>query len=111
MIESLEGFAEPVDLLGHSMGGRTILPIAIERPDLVHSLILMDTWADQNERDSETEQLATVFSLPQEEALAALDELWSVLGPEKDLSSPATAPSGSPTPTDGTRRMSIPGPV
>lgn len=35
----------PVDLLGHSMGGRIALEIVLERPDLVRSLILMDTSA------------------------------------------------------------------
>jgi pimeloyl-ACP methyl ester carboxylesterase len=35
----------PVDLLGHSMGGRIALGVVLARPDLVHSLILMDTSA------------------------------------------------------------------
>jgi pimeloyl-ACP methyl ester carboxylesterase len=35
----------PVDLLGHSMGGRVALGVVIGRPDLVSSLILMDTSA------------------------------------------------------------------
>jgi len=35
----------PVDLLGHSMGGRVALHLVLARPDLVHSLILMDTSA------------------------------------------------------------------
>ena len=37
----------PVDLLGHSMGGRVVMGLVLARPDLVHSLILMDTsaWA------------------------------------------------------------------
>jgi pimeloyl-ACP methyl ester carboxylesterase len=36
---------EPVDLLGHSLGGRIALGTVLARPDLVHSLILMDTTA------------------------------------------------------------------
>jgi pimeloyl-ACP methyl ester carboxylesterase len=36
---------EPFDLLGHSMGGRVVLELALARPDLVRSLILMDTTA------------------------------------------------------------------
>ena len=46
----------PVDLLGHSMGGRMSLHAVLNRPDLVHSLVLMDTsaWsfvpADENIR-------------------------------------------------------------
>jgi pimeloyl-ACP methyl ester carboxylesterase len=35
----------PVDLLGHSMGGRMSLHVVLDRPDLVHSLVLMDTSA------------------------------------------------------------------
>ncbi|HKH88749.1 MAG TPA: alpha/beta hydrolase, partial [Acidimicrobiales bacterium] len=36
---------EPVDLLGHSLGGRISLGAVLARPDLVRSLILMDTTA------------------------------------------------------------------
>jgi pimeloyl-ACP methyl ester carboxylesterase len=32
-----------VDLLGHSMGGMVVLRVVLERPDLVRSLVLMDT--------------------------------------------------------------------
>lgn len=35
----------PVDLLGHSMGGRVALGTVVARPDLVSSLVLMDTSA------------------------------------------------------------------
>src|SRR5271157_3434474 len=35
----------PVDLLGHSMGGRVALGTVLSRPDVVSSLILMDTSA------------------------------------------------------------------
>ena len=47
----------PVDLLGHSMGGRVVLGVALRRPDLVSSLVLMDTsvWSfipdDESIRD------------------------------------------------------------
>jgi pimeloyl-ACP methyl ester carboxylesterase len=36
---------ESVDLLGHSMGGRVVMDVALARPDLVRSLVLMDTSA------------------------------------------------------------------
>lgn len=35
----------PVDLLGHSMGGRVVMGLALSRPDLVSTLVLMDTSA------------------------------------------------------------------
>ena len=45
-IAFLEGAgAGPVDLLGHSMGGRVVMGVALSRPDLVSSLVLMDTSA------------------------------------------------------------------
>ncbi len=36
----------PVDVLGHSMGGMVALRLVLRRPDLVRSLILMDTAAE-----------------------------------------------------------------
>jgi pimeloyl-ACP methyl ester carboxylesterase len=42
-IESAGGGA--VDVLGHSMGGRVAMGVVLNRPDLVSSLILMDTSA------------------------------------------------------------------
>ena len=36
---------EPVDVLGHSMGGRVAMGAVLRRPDLVRSLVLMDTSA------------------------------------------------------------------
>jgi pimeloyl-ACP methyl ester carboxylesterase len=35
----------PIDLLGHSMGGRVALRLAVARRDLLNSMILMDTTA------------------------------------------------------------------
>jgi pimeloyl-ACP methyl ester carboxylesterase len=50
LVSDLVAFLEtvgggPVDLLGHSMGGRVALGTVLSRPDLVSSLILMDTSA------------------------------------------------------------------
>jgi pimeloyl-ACP methyl ester carboxylesterase len=52
----------PVDLLGHSMGGRVVMGLALRRPDLVHSLILMDTsaWSFMPDND-ELVTLARAF--------------------------------------------------
>jgi pimeloyl-ACP methyl ester carboxylesterase len=36
---------EPVDLVGHSMGGLVSMTAVLRRPDLAHSLVLMDTSA------------------------------------------------------------------
>jgi pimeloyl-ACP methyl ester carboxylesterase len=46
LAEFIEAVGEgPVDLLGHSMGGRVVMGLVLARPDLVRSLILMDTSA------------------------------------------------------------------
>ncbi len=50
LVADLAAFLEavgggPVDLLGHSMGGRVVMGLALRRPDLVSSLVLMDTSA------------------------------------------------------------------
>jgi pimeloyl-ACP methyl ester carboxylesterase len=50
LVDDLTRFVEtvsdgPVDLLGHSMGGRVVMGVVLSRPDLVSSLILMDTSA------------------------------------------------------------------
>jgi pimeloyl-ACP methyl ester carboxylesterase len=45
LVAFIEALGGPVDLLGHSMGGRVALGTVLSRPDLVSSLILMDTSA------------------------------------------------------------------
>ncbi|HUE08170.1 MAG TPA: alpha/beta hydrolase [Acidimicrobiales bacterium] len=50
LVADLAAFLEavgdgPVDLLGHSMGGRVAMGLALSRPDLVSTLVLMDTSA------------------------------------------------------------------
>ncbi len=77
---------EPVDLLGHSLGGRVVIPIAATRSDVVRSLLLMDTWADQPDRGDAAGALGEIWSKPPDEALAALDALEeSRPDPEGDL--------------------------
>jgi pimeloyl-ACP methyl ester carboxylesterase len=43
---AVAGGGEPLDLLGHSMGGMLALRVVLARPELVRSLILMDTAAE-----------------------------------------------------------------
>jgi pimeloyl-ACP methyl ester carboxylesterase len=52
-----------VDLLGHSMGGLVALQLALTRPDLVRSLILMDTsaWSFQSDDPDLRELLRSFF--------------------------------------------------
>ena len=84
----------PVDLLGHSMGGQVVMGLALGRPDLVSSLVLMDTCAWS-------------FLPPDDEALAAsscspgstrttrpegMPESLSIGGPEDALIEAATPP-------------------
>jgi len=38
-----QGFAQPVDLLGHSMGGRTAMAFACRYPERVRRLVVVDT--------------------------------------------------------------------
>ncbi len=63
LVTDLTSFLEtvgsgPVDLLGHSMGGRVVMGVVLARPDLVRSLILMDTSAwSFLPSDKETRQL------------------------------------------------------
>ncbi len=65
----------PVDLLGHSMGGRVVMGLALRRPDLVHSLILMDTsaWSFMPDND-ELVTLARTF-------MGAFDPTQGMPGP------------------------------
>lgn len=58
----LTEIGEPVDLLGHSMGGRTVLPIAIHHGQLVRSLVLMDTWGDHPDSAERSVALRSLFA-------------------------------------------------
>lgn len=64
----LEG---PTDLLGLSMGGYVALTVALDRPDLVRSLVLIGTGAGGAGRVSRPRHVVTAFSeamgLPHEE--------------------------------------------
>lgn len=56
LVADLIGFIEevadaPIDLLGHSMGGRVAIGVVLARPDLIRSLVLMCTsaWSFQSQ--------------------------------------------------------------
>lgn len=51
----------PVDLLGHSMGGRVVLQVALDHPELLRSLILMDTSAERFSTDAATTEVLNAF--------------------------------------------------
>jgi pimeloyl-ACP methyl ester carboxylesterase len=38
----LERFGEPVTLVGHSMGGKVAMALALRRPELLHALVVVD---------------------------------------------------------------------
>ncbi|MDP3194354.1 alpha/beta fold hydrolase [Tabrizicola sp.] len=42
LAEVIESFAAPVDLLGHSMGGKAAMHLALTRPDLIRRLVVAD---------------------------------------------------------------------
>jgi pimeloyl-ACP methyl ester carboxylesterase len=75
----------PVDLLGHSMGGRVAAQVAIERPDLLRSLILMDTSAwSFRAIDPDMVALITAF-LTDFDPSGGLPNMDAMRGPEDDL--------------------------
>ncbi len=63
---------EPVDLLGHSLGGRVALGVVLARPDLVRSLVLMDTTASE-------------FAVTDSKRVAAITAFFAALDPAKGL--------------------------
>lgn len=82
----------PVDLLGHSMGGRIAIGLAVERPDLLHSLIAMDTSAWSFVRPGS--EIATLMGA----FFAGFDPAAGL--PKLDLPSPETALIEAGTPKD-----------
>jgi 2-succinyl-6-hydroxy-2,4-cyclohexadiene-1-carboxylate synthase len=77
--------AEPFDLLGHSMGGRIVLEMTLARPELVRSLILMDTsgWSFQGP-DREVRAIVEGFMTSFDPA-GGLPDMAMLRGPEDDL--------------------------
>jgi pimeloyl-ACP methyl ester carboxylesterase len=97
LVNDLTGFIEkvgdgPVDLLGHSMGGRVVLGVVLSRPDLVNSLILMDTsaWSFRQPDDG----IATMVAefMEKFDPARGVPENFGVPGPE-DVLIEATTPA------------------
>jgi 2-succinyl-6-hydroxy-2,4-cyclohexadiene-1-carboxylate synthase len=78
----------PVDLLGHSMGGRVALGVALARRDLVRSLILMDTFAGPFDLDPAVAELVRTFFADFDPAAGPTES--SLGGPEDALIEAAT---------------------
>lgn len=80
----------PVDLLGHSMGGAISLRVALARPDLVRSLILMDTsaWSFTPPDEQIARFLATFMETF--DPATGLPDTTALAGPEVDLIASST---------------------
>jgi pimeloyl-ACP methyl ester carboxylesterase len=80
----------PVDLLGHSMGGAISLRVTLARPDLVRSLILMDTsaWSFVPE-DAAMAEMMREF-LGAFDPAGGLPDLSALDGPETAMIAAAT---------------------
>jgi pimeloyl-ACP methyl ester carboxylesterase len=83
----------PVDLLGHSMGGRIVMELVLARPDLVHSLILMDTSAwSFLPSDKETRDLVRGF-MDAFDPARGMPTTLNLGGPEDVLIEASTPPA------------------
>jgi len=80
----------PVDLLGHSMGGSIALRFTLARPDLVRSLILMDTsgWSFVPS-DPAVAELMGAF-IASYDPSSGLPDTSALAGPEEALITAAT---------------------
>jgi pimeloyl-ACP methyl ester carboxylesterase len=79
------GGGVPVDLLGHSMGGRVVATMVLQRPELVRSLILMDTSAWSFVPDDEGVRKLVRAFFDGFDPSAGMPERWNLGGPEDDL--------------------------
>jgi pimeloyl-ACP methyl ester carboxylesterase len=91
----LIGFIEqvadgPVDLLGHSMGGRVALGVAVDRPELIRSLIPMDTsaWSFLQEDDKVRALIANFMDAF--DPSRGMPSSFGLVGPEDALIEAAT---------------------
>ncbi len=83
----------PVDLLGHSMGGRVVMTMVVRRPDLVHSLILMDTSAWSFQPDDEKLRTMVRDYITAFDPARGMPSTLSMGGPEDNLIAAAVPPA------------------
>ncbi|HEY6474898.1 MAG TPA: alpha/beta hydrolase [Acidimicrobiales bacterium] len=82
----------PVDLLGHSMGGQVVMGLVLSRPDLVGSLVLMDTSARSFTPDDEALAAVVHAWIDAFDPAQGMPESLSIGGPEEALIEATTAP-------------------
>ena len=75
----------PVDLLGHSMGGLVVMGLTVARPDLVNSLILMDTSAVGFLPDNQEIRDLVAGALEALDPAQGIPENFSIPSPETAL--------------------------
>ncbi len=90
LIALLDAEVGPVDLLGHSMGGAVSIRVTLARPDLVKSLILMDTsgWSFRPLDPQMAEMMAAFMAVF--DPAGGLPDLSAMAGPEDALITAAT---------------------
>ena len=81
----------PVDLLGHSMGGAISLRLTLARPDLVRSLILMDTSAWSFVPPDPAIAALMAGFIASFDPARGLPDLASMAGPEQALIAASTS--------------------
>src|SRR5919107_1858804 len=76
----LESFGEPVTLVGHSMGGKVAMQLALRRPELLRALVVVDvapvaypeTGGRTDDPDEETSPFAAFIAAMQQIDLTGL---------------------------------------
>jgi pimeloyl-ACP methyl ester carboxylesterase len=76
---------EPFDLLGHSMGGRLAMELVLSRPELVRSLVLMDTSAGLFTSEDPGVRAFIEEFLAGYDPASGLPDVGALRGPEDEL--------------------------